>query len=144
MSMSSVTSSESIAENPTHEEPTGRSDARALTAFAALGQSTRLAMLRLLVGRMPHGLTVGEIALAIGCPQNTASGHLAILARAQLVSHARHGRSVAYSAQFEGVRWLVDYLMADCCNGHPSECAVPTIKDCTGKCIHLPANETSS
>jgi DNA-binding transcriptional ArsR family regulator len=96
---------------------------RAVAALAALGQPTRLSMFRQLVSREPHGMTAGEIAQAMHCPQNTASGHLAILARAQLVHSARNGRSVVYRVDLGGVRRLVEYLLADCCNCDPSACA---------------------
>lgn len=114
---------------------------RALAAFGALGQPTRLSMLRLLVAREPSGMSVGEIALAINCPQNTASGHLAILARAQLVQGKRDGRSVAYRANLVGVRWLIEYLLADCCNGDPSACANLFSDICSGDCAHEPLRE---
>jgi len=71
----------------------------------------------------PCGIAVGEIALAMQCPQNTASGHLAILARAQLATSVRQGRSVVYRADLAGMRWLIEYLLADCCNGDASLCA---------------------
>jgi DNA-binding transcriptional ArsR family regulator len=104
-------------------EAPGRLAKQALAAFAALGQPTRLSMLRLLVSREPTGMPVGDIAEAMQCPQNTASGHLAILARAQLVVGSRKGRSVVYRVDLDGVRWLIQYLLADCCNGDPSACA---------------------
>lgn len=104
-------------------EPPGPLETRALSAFAALGQPTRLSMLRLLVSHEPCGMPVGDIAQSLQCPQNTASGHLAILARAQLVKGARNGRSVIYRVDLDGVRWLVEYLLGDCCNGDPSACA---------------------
>jgi ArsR family transcriptional regulator len=115
----------------------GADDARAMDAFASLGQRTRLAMFRLLVARAPAGIAVGDIGVAMDCPQNTASGHLAILARAQLVTSARNGRSVVYRADLEGVRWLLEYLLADCCNGDPSVCEVAFSSLCTGSCTPL-------
>lgn len=107
---------------------------RAVAAFAALGQPTRLAILRLLVGHEPCGMSVGDIAQSLNCPQNTTSGHLAILARAQLVHGERKGRSVAYCADLAGVRWLVDYLLADCCHGDPAACASVLADICSGDC----------
>lgn len=117
-------------------EPPSPLEARALTAFAALGQQTRLSILRLLVVHEPDGITVGEIAQAIQSPQNTTSGHLAILARAQLVIGSRQGRSVVYRADLAGVRWLIEYLFADCCNGDPSACRNLFADICTAECSH--------
>jgi ArsR family transcriptional regulator len=120
--MDSAASISTAPLDPAPEAP-GPAEARAQAALAALGQQTRLAIFRLLMRHEPCGITVGELALAIGCPQNTASGHLAILARAQLASSARQGRSVVYRADLAGMRWLIDYLLADCCNGNASLCA---------------------
>jgi len=101
-------------------EPT---QTRAQEALAALGQQTRLAIFRLLMRHEPRGMATGEVALAVRCPQNTASGHLAILSRAQLATGLRRGRSVVYRADVAGMRWLMEYLLADCCNGEASLCA---------------------
>ena len=43
----------------------------ALAALAALGQSSRLAIFRLLVRMEPKGLSAGALAEAVGCPHNT-------------------------------------------------------------------------
>jgi DNA-binding transcriptional ArsR family regulator len=98
------------------------SNSHALSALAALGQPTRLEILRLLMRREPAGLPAGTIAEAIGCPHNTLSTHLAILARAGLVRGTRDGRSIIYRADVEGMRALVDFLLTDCCDGHPELC----------------------
>jgi len=94
----------------------------ALSALAALGQSTRLAIFRLLMQREPAGLPAGALAEAMGCPSNTLSSHLAILARAGLVRGARNGRSIIYHADVEGMRALMSFLVTDCCNGRPELC----------------------
>ena len=114
------------------------SGARALDALAALGQQARLAIFKFLVGHEPFGATVGEIALAMQCPQNTASGHLAILARAQLVTSTRQGRTVVCRADLAGMRWLLEYLLANCCNGDPSMCATAFSSLCTSDRAHTP------
>ena len=102
------------------------SDRRALAALQALGQVSRLSIFRLLVKHEPHGLAVGAIAQFLNTPQNTVSAHLAVLARAQLVSSARQGRSVCYRADLDGVHWLIACLLADCCDGDPAKCATVT------------------
>ena len=56
-----------------------------ILALAALAQSTRLDVFRLLVKNEPEGLPAGEIAKALAVPQNTMSAHLAVLSRAGLV-----------------------------------------------------------
>jgi DNA-binding transcriptional ArsR family regulator len=94
----------------------------ALAALAALGQPTRLAIFRLLMEREPDGLLAGAIAEAVGCPPNTLSSHIAILARAGLVRGTRDGRSIVYRADVDGMRALMSFLVTDCCNGHPELC----------------------
>lgn len=94
----------------------------ALAALAALGQSTRLEIFRLLIRAEPKGLAAGAIAEAVGAPHNTLSTHLAILARAGLVRGARDGRSIIYRADIEGMRGLIAFLVDDCCDGRPDLC----------------------
>jgi ArsR family transcriptional regulator len=94
----------------------------ALAALAALGQPTRLEIFRLLMRTEPDGLPAGSIANTIGCPHNTLSSHLSILARSGLVRGARDGRSIIYRADVEGIRTLVGFLVTECCDGHPELC----------------------
>lgn len=94
----------------------------ALAAFAALGQSTRLEIFRLLIRAEPDGLAAGSLADTIGCPHNTLSVHLSILARSGLVRGTRDGRSIIYRADVEAIRALVGFLVTDCCDGHPELC----------------------
>jgi DNA-binding transcriptional ArsR family regulator len=104
------------------------SAAHALAALAALGQPTRLEILRLLMRREPEGWPAGAIADAIGCPQNTLSSHLGILARAGLVRGTRDGRAIIYRADIAGMRGLIGFLVSDCCDGHPELCALPAVR----------------
>lgn len=96
----------------------------ALSALAALGQSTRLEVFRLLMRHEPRGLSAGAIAESIGSQQNTLSTHLAILARAGLVRGTREGRSIVYRANIGGMRALIGFLVTDCCDGHPELCGL--------------------
>ncbi len=99
----------------------------ALAALAALGQPTRLEIFRLLMCAEPDGLAAGALADQIGCPHNTLSSHLSILARSGLVGGVRDGRSIIYRAEVEGVRALVGFLVTDCCGGHPDLCDLDTV-----------------
>jgi ArsR family transcriptional regulator len=94
----------------------------ALSALAALGQPTRLDIFRLLIRHQPGGLAAGALAEAIGCPHNTLSSHLSILARSGLVRGTREGRSIVYRADIDGMRALIGFLVDDCCEGHPELC----------------------
>lgn len=105
----------------------------ALAALAALGQPTRLEIFRLLVSHEPKGLAAGAIAEEIGCPQNTVSSHLAILSRASLTYGTRVGRSIIYRANVASMRALVEFLVSDCCNGHPQLCDLADAK-CDSGC----------
>lgn len=94
----------------------------ALTAFAALGQSTRLDVFRLLIVAGEEGMSAGEIAEALDVRQNTMSSNLSILTQAGLIRNERQGRSIRYFADMEGLRGLLGFLMQDCCGGRPEFC----------------------
>jgi len=100
----------------------------AILALSALGQPTRLETFRLLVRREPGGVPAGELARAVGAPQNTMSAHLAVLARAGLVRGERRSRSIIYRADLERFRALVGFLLTDCCGGRAELCA-PLLDD---------------
>lgn len=95
---------------------------RALLAFAALSQATRLDTVRLLVRHEPDGLPAGEIARALAVPQNTMSAHLGVLTRAGLAVAERRSRSIIYRAALPELRALILFLLEDCCAGRPDLC----------------------
>src|SRR5439155_17797417 len=88
-----------------------------ILALAALAQSTRLTVFRLLVKHEPEGLAAGDIARAIAVPQNTMSAHLAILARAGLVMSERKSRSIIYRANLPAFQDLTSFMVEDCGGG---------------------------
>ena len=96
---------------------------QAILALAALAQSTRLGVFRLLVKHEPEGLAAGDIARAIAVPQNTMSAHLAILARAGLVMSERKSRSIIYRANLARFQELTSFMVEDCCGGRAEQCA---------------------
>lgn len=98
-------------------------ETNALLAFAALSQSTRLQVFRLLMEFEPTGLPAGDIARRLAVPQNTLSSHLAVLTRAGLITAERRSRSIIYRASVDGLGALVDFLTHDCCGGNPQVCA---------------------
>ncbi|MEM7076700.1 MAG: metalloregulator ArsR/SmtB family transcription factor [Pseudomonadota bacterium] len=95
---------------------------RALCAFQALSQDTRLNVFRLLIRAGPEGLAAGEIATRLDVRQNTLSTHLSILSGAGLILADRDGRSIRYRADLHGIRGLLGFLVEDCCGGHPARC----------------------
>jgi DNA-binding transcriptional ArsR family regulator len=107
---------------------------QAILALAALAQSTRLDVFRLLVKHEPDGLAAGEIAKAGAVPQNTMSAHLAILARAGLVLSERRSRSIIYRADLATFQALTSFMVEDCCGGRAKQCApVVACKPVRGK-----------
>jgi ArsR family transcriptional regulator len=95
----------------------------AILSLAALAQSTRLEVFRLLVKHEPQGLAAGDIAKALAVPQNTMSSHLAILSRAGLVVSERKSRSIIYRANLSTFQALTSFLLEDCCGGRADLCA---------------------
>src|ERR1700687_5547902 len=112
---------------------------QAILALAALAQSTRLGVFRLLVKHEPDGLAAGDIAKALAVPQNTMSSHLAILARAGLVMSERKSRSIVYRADLARLGGVVQFLLEDCCGGRADLCA-PLVESLTPRC--MPAKKT--
>ncbi|WP_092184178.1 helix-turn-helix transcriptional regulator [Devosia sp. YR412] len=98
-------------------------EAQALDAFGALSQPTRLQMVRVLVVAGPDGLAAGAVGEAVGASSSSASFHLSNLERAGLVQSRREARCIIYTANFGGLSGLVEFLMRDCCQGHPDVCA---------------------
>jgi arsenate reductase len=82
----------------------------AATAFAALGQGTRLALFRALLAAGPDGLAAGTAAARLGVPSSTLSFHLRALERAGLVAATRCGRSLVYVARADRLRALLALL----------------------------------
>lgn len=105
----------------------------AILALAALAQSTRLDVFRLLVKHEPEGLAAGEIAKVLAVPQNTMSAHLSVLSRAGLVTARRISRSVVYRADLMRFQTMMSFLVNDCCDGRPEICA-PLIESITPCC----------
>jgi ArsR family transcriptional regulator len=112
----------------------------AILALAALAQSTRLEVFRLLVKHEPEGLAAGDISRALAVPQNTLSSHLSILARAGLVSAQRFGRSIIYRAELTKFQGVVLFMLKDCCDGRPDICA-PLIESLTPCCPPKPTKK---
>jgi DNA-binding transcriptional ArsR family regulator len=94
----------------------------AVEALSALAHASRLAVFRLLVRTGADGMAAGDIAREVGALPNTLSTHLTILGHAGLVRSRRDGRSIIYSADYDGMRDLLGFLVADCCAGRPEIC----------------------
>ncbi len=105
---------------------------QALGAFAALSQETRLQIVRLLVTAGPDGMAAGAIGKAMDASSSRMSFHLSHLEHAGLIESRREGRSIIYSATYPALSGLIEFLMRDCCQGHPEVCqpAVAALSCC--------------
>ena len=92
---------------------------RAAHAFSTLGHPGRLAVFRLLMRHVPHGVRPTEIAEALSLKQNTLSHHLADLTSAGLVQVERRGRSLYYAADLAATEDMIGYLAFDLGRGRP-------------------------
>ena len=95
----------------------------AAAALSALGHAGRLSIVRLLVQAGHEGVAAGEIARRLDVPPNTLSSNLNILSNVGLIDSRRDGRSIIYTARYESMTALLEYLMQNCCNGAPEICA---------------------
>ncbi|KTW02506.1 ArsR/SmtB family transcription factor [Sphingomonas sanguinis] len=94
----------------------------ALDVLAALSHPTRLDAFRLLVRHSPDGLPTGALVDASGLTQSTFSTHLAVLAKAGLVSAEKRGRQQVQRARLDTLRQLMTFLAKNCCQGRPELC----------------------
>ncbi len=99
--------------------------AQVVEALAALAQSTRLEIYRLLVAAGPEGMAAGQIAEKLGVAPATLSFHFRTLSHAGLIESRQDGRFVYYSANFAVMNGMVDYLTENCCGGNPEACNTP-------------------
>ena len=99
-----------------------------IKALAALAQTHRLQIFRLLVVKGPEGLTPALLGQALGLAANTLSFHLKELLHADLITQERVGRNLVYRAQFEQMNALLGFLTQNCCQGEP--CLSPSTSEC--------------
>lgn len=91
--------------------------AQVVKALAALAQSTRLAIFRLLVSVGPEGMAAGQISKKLKVSPATLSFHFKTLSHAGLVESRQDGRFVYYAANFTVMNGMIDYLTENCCGG---------------------------
>ena len=95
---------------------------KAVDAMAALAHEDRLKAFRLLVRHAPEGLSAGDISKALDLAPSLLTFHLGVLKRAGLVNSHRQQRSIFYMAVLERMQSLLEFLINDCCQGHPEVC----------------------
>jgi DNA-binding transcriptional ArsR family regulator len=96
-----------------------------VTALAALAQPTRLAIYRMLVAAGKDGMAAGQLAEALNAAPASLSFHFKTLSHAGLVESRQDGRFIYYTANFDVMNGLVNYLTENCCGGNPGACQVP-------------------
>jgi DNA-binding transcriptional ArsR family regulator len=103
---------------------------QALRALAALSQSSRLRVFRLLVRHGVDGARAGDIARKLSVTPATLSFHLRELETAELIESQREGRWIRYAVRPAGVRELLTFLTDQCCQGRPELCLPAANKAC--------------
>lgn len=93
----------------------------AVRALSALAHESRLAIFRALVVSGPPGMAAGRIASKLRIAPSSLSFHLKDLAHAGLVQSRQEGRFIFYSANFDAMNGLIEFLTENCCEG--SACA---------------------
>jgi len=99
----------------------------AASRMAALSHTTRLAVFRRLMRSGPDGVAAGVLAEELGVSPSNLSAHLNILTHAELVVVRKDGRRRLYAPVLETVRGLVDFLVDECCDGHPDLCRLEEV-----------------
>ncbi|WP_437734414.1 ArsR/SmtB family transcription factor [Sorangium sp. So ce1335] len=83
--------------------------------LAALGHRVRLGVLRFVVQAGVEGASAGEIQAHVGLPASTLSHHLKRLVDAGILRTRGEGTFHYYSASYEELRALTEFLWEDCC-----------------------------
>ena len=83
--------------------------------LSALGHPVRLKILRFVVQAGVTGAAAGDVQAHVDMPASTLSHHLKRLVDAELLSTRSEGTFHYYSARYETLRALTDYLWEDCC-----------------------------
>ncbi len=100
---------------PTIDDPDATQ--AAVQQLAAIAHEGRLTMFRQLIQAGPEGLAAGVLAANLGGNPPTASAQLLVLSNAGLVTSARQGRHIIYSANYTTMSALLTFLPRDCCGG---------------------------
>ena len=87
----------------------------AATRLEALGNSTRLKIFRALVRAGHAGMPVGRLQERLKIPASTLSHHVKALVSVGLISQVREGTTLVCHAEYDTMRGLVDFLVAECC-----------------------------
>jgi len=81
----------------------------------ALGNPTRLKIYRALVRAGDAGLAVGRLQEKLKIAPSTLSHHIKTLVVVGLVNQVRDATTLVCHANYEVMRGLVEFLVAECC-----------------------------
>src|SRR5438876_8145785 len=81
----------------------------------ALGNPTRLKIYRTLVRAGDLGMPVGRLQERLKIAPSTLSHHIKALMVVGLISQVREATTLVCHANYEVMRGLVDFLVAECC-----------------------------
>ncbi len=87
----------------------------AAAGLEALGNPTRLKIYRTLVRAGHAGMPVGRLQERLKIPASTLSHHVKALVAAGLIAQVREGATLVCHAEYDRMRGLVDFLVAECC-----------------------------
>ena len=81
----------------------------------ALGNPTRLQIYRALVRAGEAGMPVGKLQTKLNLAASTLSHHLKSLLAVGLISQERQATTLICRTNYDVMRGLVDFLVAECC-----------------------------
>lgn len=81
----------------------------------ALGNPTRLKIYRMLIRAGGAGMAVGRLQEKLKIAPSTLSHHIKSLVVVGLVSQVRDATTLVCHANYDVMRGLVDFLVAECC-----------------------------
>ena|SRR5882724_5138295 len=87
----------------------------AAVRLEALGNPTRLKIYRALVRAGEAGLPVGRLQDKLKIAPSTLSHHIKTLVSAGLITQVREATTLTCHANYDVMRGLVDFLVAECC-----------------------------
>jgi len=88
---------------------------RAADRLEALGNPTRLQIYRALVRAGDTGMSVGKLQSKLNIAASTLSHHVKSLLAVNLIIQERQATTLICRANYDVMRGLVDFLVAECC-----------------------------
>jgi DNA-binding transcriptional ArsR family regulator len=87
----------------------------AAARLEALGNPTRLRIYRALVRAGDAGMSVGKLQTKLELAGSTLSHHLKTLLTVGLIGQERQATTLICRANYDVMRGIVDFLVAECC-----------------------------